>query len=212
MAEHRTGIKAQVHYIALFGYNGAGKSTVADYIQNRLKYPSVQQICGIHSFADILREAAARLFTMPYKELSKHEFKDEKYPFGDWLPFTTPREALISLGEGLKKVYGEDFWARVTMERIKDLSTYWVERMKYDYYAIIDDLRFISELDLLQKQGSFTAIKVERTDKECTEGYSEVMKYFDEKGSGYETIQNNGSLLYTPVKELLTKVYKLPSY
>ena len=98
------------------------------------------------------------------------------------------------------------------MERIKDFSAFWVENMKYDYYAIIDDLRFISELELLQKQGSFTAIKVERTDKKCTEGYSEVMKYFDERGSGYEIIQNNGSLLYTPVQELLTKVYKLPSY
>lgn len=205
----------EIYYIGLFGANGVGKSTIANMMKNRLEYPSMLQSCGIFSFADILRNVASELFSIPLPLFKSAEHKEKELEFiDDRLPFKTPRGALISLGEGLKSLYGSYFWADRLLHNVRMQSDFWVRDIGKDYFVIIDDLRFMEELEILEKQKHFLPVEIVRDDKVLMGGSSEVMEYFKKKGDGYVTIHNTGEpvMMRKPIVKFFHENYGLPSY
>jgi hypothetical protein len=140
--------------IGLCGPQGAGKSTVADYL---VKTYGAKR----YSFAQPLKEIAKRTLDFSdeqvYGTQAQKDAKDPRYGF-------SPRWFLQRLGtEGIRSVFGSGFWAETTLGII---------RKERPPIAVIDDLRFLNELaQIVVANGK--AIRVTCPDKPVAESTHE---------------------------------------
>lgn len=126
--------------IALTGYKGVGKSTLASEIQKELLSRNIRS--EIISYATPLKDLA-RLITEEYIHNDGLFDSDKKEEL--LLNGKTPRDFIVDLSEKLMKPYfGDDIWIQDLENRI-----YYLQK-KADI-IIIDDLRFNTEAEALKK-------------------------------------------------------------
>ena len=118
--------------IALTGYAGAGKDTVADYLYNTANF-------RVMAFAEPLKQAICAAFQLPHNMFSEpYKNLPNERLFG-----LTPRETAQLLGtEGFRNAFGPDIFANLLLARI--------ERNLSDL-VVVTDVRFQSEVDALNK-------------------------------------------------------------
>jgi hypothetical protein len=116
--------------IALLGANGAGKTTIADYLVAEHGYRKL-------SFAEPLRELA---------RLNKYWAHEEKVQGYDKAKQLMPwfRQYLINLGEGIRK-YDPVYFVRALAQRITDMDP--------DKPWVVDDVRKQVEVNFLGDMG-----------------------------------------------------------
>lgn len=138
--------------VGLLGPAGSGKTTVANYLVE--KYGAKR-----YAFGDPLKELAKRTLDFSddqlYGSQSTKEAVDPRYGF-------SPRWFLQRLGtEGVRTVFGDDFWVQLCLERIyKDRPP----------LAVIDDVRFVNEASVLLSENGKSDIQtfVWKLEKEHT--------------------------------------------
>lgn len=123
--------------IAFTGLKGSGKSTAAELIADHYDYRVV-------SFADKVREIAAKLFGFDLAKLKDPDYKEE---YVEELG-KTRREVLQWVGMTMRDTYGADFWIRKMEENIREANNRWPHR---NY--VIDDVRFPNEAEWVKQQG-----------------------------------------------------------
>jgi len=155
--------------IGLGGKSLSGKTTIGNYLSEILTDQG--HSAKIYHFADVLKESCAVLFgfdpSLCYTEegkgselsISRGYFKFladvEKYPELDLEKKLTIRELLQFIGTDLiRNNLNPDIWADTTIRKI--------QRENYDI-ALICDVRFPNELDVINKYG--TSIRLTRTIK-----------------------------------------------
>lgn len=91
-----------VRLIGIAGLAGAGKDTVADYLDTHYGFMR-------SAFADPLRHAAAAMFGIDAKYFHDRMLKEEPHPYWGM----SPRRILQLLGnDAVKPVFGEDVWLK----------------------------------------------------------------------------------------------------
>lgn len=118
--------------IGLCGPAGAGKSTIAEYLQD--VYGAKR-----YSLAEPLKDIAARTLDFTHEQLygtqSQKEAIDPRYGF-------SPRWFLQKLGtDGCRGVLGSDIWVNALLRRI---------RTEAPKYAVVEDVRFPNEADAIR--------------------------------------------------------------
>jgi hypothetical protein len=117
------------------GPAGAGKSTVAEYLER-------QYGAKRYSFARPLKEIARR--TLDFTEAQVYGTQAEKESVDNRFGFS-PRWFLQRLGtEGVRAVLGESFWTDYCIESILESAP---------DVAVIDDVRFPNEARAIQAEG-----------------------------------------------------------
>jgi len=119
--------------IGITGPAGAGKSTVAAYLEQR--YGATR-----YSLAEPLKEIVRRAFSLTYEQVygtqAEKEAVDPRYG-------VNPRWLLQRIGtEGIRSVMGADVWALMLRARIAS------ERPEI---AVVDDVRFENEASVLRE-------------------------------------------------------------
>lgn len=80
----------------------------------------------------------------------------------------TPRNALIEYSEAKKKIYGQDYWANLVMEKLKICK---------NPVVVISDCRFESEIDSFIGKFEVVLIKISRESITTTDTYIDYSKY-----------------------------------
>lgn len=181
--------------IAIFGCGrGAGKSTLARFMVDYYISKHQDAFLGatVMSFTECLKFAASCLLDVE----TVNDRKDT--PFVE-LGGKTPRDLLIFLGEGIKKEFTPDFFAK--------RMVYEINRSNYDL-VVIDDLRFPIELETLGKAFGPNLYTVYLFNKDAKKGACEGLINPNEcDWSAY----NNGSIgtLYDEAVDILKNGAKL---
>lgn len=174
--------------IGLTGHAGVGKSTAAAMLEDFI--PECQQF----AFANPLKEAAADLFGIGLEHFHLASLKN--FPLDYWAEWT-PRKILQLLGtEGIRSIFGEDFWTR-RME-LEFLNCFDSEA---ETYAIIHDVRFQNELEWIRskegiiihltRNGYDGNIGIQSHASEATLDYSTLTL-----GKDYYEVENNSTTQY----------------
>lgn len=138
--------------IALSGWKGSGKDTVADYLVREHGFIRV-------SFADALKEMVAQQYDVPLEymhEPSKKEMPLHQYPVIPGDPFSeaiqqllsaelrsgywTPRALCILEGSIKRSVYS-NYWVRTVVQQIQQAPS-------QNY--VVSDMRYVTEADTLK--------------------------------------------------------------
>jgi len=162
--------------IGLCGFKGSGKTYLAERISD------VFHDTVILNFADPLKEIV-KLFGVPKDELDGKDtltrfLKETPHPnlsriFGS--P-TSPRDALIRIGMGLREIVHEDIW-------VKMLEDMLIDSMRKGHNVIIGDVRLKNEIDLVRRyDGKLVLVKsIDKMSRELhrteTEWQSENFDY-----------------------------------
>jgi energy-coupling factor transporter ATP-binding protein EcfA2 len=132
------GPSAQPRIIALTGYAGSGKSTVASALV-RLGYTHTK-------FAGPLKgmlRALYRSTDMPFAEIERRIEGDLKEIPDRLLNGRTPRQAMQWLGtEWGRGYFGDDFWVGM-----------WAAGLRNGKRYVVDDCRFPNEADAIRSRG-----------------------------------------------------------
>ena len=118
--------------VAFTGKRGSGKNTAAQALID-LGYADL-------SFAAPLRAVTHAAYGVTYLEMSDPILKERVL---NRYPFKSPRQLLTYIGTEMFRAYIDDTWVRA-MER---------ETLKYTH-AVITDLRFLNEEDLMNRIGA----------------------------------------------------------
>ncbi len=116
--------------ILLSGKSGVGKDTLANILISKLNHNKAKRI----AFADVPKELCANILNVDVSYFHDRKIKDSFIPNMK----LTYREFLINLAEGIRKSFGNDFWAKMCLEKetnVKDIE-----------YYIVSDLRLLDEL------------------------------------------------------------------
>ena len=162
--------------IGIMGKYGAGKDTVAGMICNY--HPSLD--FKITGFADGVRAAYTALTCEEIDDYSQ-EFKQRHNHFG-----MTNRELLERIGEGMRKLVGDDVWIKRLQSHIHDGGNY-----------IITDVRYPNELEFLYRIGAKVFV-VERPGNPAPQtdhpANTAIWKYIEDKNLMLPTLVNDGDL------------------
>lgn len=214
--------------IAVSGFKGSGKDTVAAYLANEYNFER-------QAFADILKNMVSEQYDIPrswcddpvYKEwplqqypvdskdkftavihdLLKNEFKEHWQQNEDEFIITkcwTPR-ALCILEGSIKRSVNSNYWTQQVINNINLCQE--VDRFTghvLDINFVISDLRYRSEVEQLRKEygKDLLTVRINRFDSVNTTDPSEV----DLIGTKFDvTIDNKGSLedLYKQLDSLM---------
>ena len=162
--------------IGLLGANGAGKTTIADYLVAEHGYRKL-------SFAEPLRELA---------RLNKGWYMDELALGYDKAKELEPgfRQYLIDLGEGIRK-YDPVFFVKALAQQITDMDP--------DRPWVIDDVRKQQEVNFLHDMG-FRFIHVRRGTRDGSLGYDMLDSGLTLPTSALELINYEGLQSATQVR------------
>jgi dephospho-CoA kinase len=157
--------------LAICGFEGAGKSTVAKYLVE--KYGFVEL-----SFAKCLKDIVALIFGWERRLLEGdteesrifRETKDEFWS-SEFNRKITPRIVLQEMGMNLRQ-YHEDIWATIVKRKIYDLQQHDAK-----VNIVIPDLRFNNEFQMIKKMNS-KVVYVYRRDSELISWYHHCINYF----------------------------------
>lgn len=125
--------------IGLTGHAGVGKSTAAAMLEDFI--PECQQF----ALANPLKAAASQLFGVSIEHFHLASLKNS--PLDYWTEWT-PRKILQLLGtEGVRSLFGEDFWTRrLELEFLSHFDS------EEETYAIVHDVRFQNELEWIRSK------------------------------------------------------------
>lgn len=139
--------------VAISGFQGAGKDTVASYLIERHGFIKV-------SFAAVLKDVVAVLFGWPRDKLEGISPEDRAWreQVDPWwaealdMPYLSPRYVLQFFGTNLfRNHFHPDIWVQAALRKIRDLLDQGQDNI------VITDLRFINEaLQLRRLSPSFT--------------------------------------------------------
>ena len=132
--------------VAVSGYKGAGKGSLCEEIEIRLKDLGLD--CSIESFADPIRSGVNGMFDrIPYLQEAWRDAQagpDEKEAGIGFLEGNQSyRELCVAFGEAGRAVLGDRFWASLLAMRVTDAKQVDV--------LLVDDWRRNSELAVLQE-------------------------------------------------------------
>lgn len=167
--------------ISLSGYQGSGKSTVADYLVTKHGFKHF-------SFADALKQVLSILFSWDLNKLQGTTPEDRTWreTIDTWwaeklnIPNFSPRYAMQFIGTNLfREHFNSSFWTSIVQKQISDLSS--------SQHIVISDCRFPDEYQMLSSLNAFF-ILIERnstkpvTDSEfanlhISESYIEAFNY-----------------------------------
>lgn len=179
--------------IALTGFAGSGKSTVAQHLELLMRSARLP-------FAGVLKDVAQVLFDLDRAQMHTQEGKravDERWG-------TTPRDLLQRFGtEAMRGNFGTDFW----------IKRWQIEAQKHkDCVVLVEDQRFPNESTFMQSIGA-VRIGIWRGahPTQCdTTGWHDSERYMAECWSEMVDveIENNGSLqeLYRKVNALVREL------
>lgn len=194
--------------IGIHGHAGAGKDTVASYIQER------HQDCYIESFAAPLKRACAAAFGLSPEEFNDREWKEQETFWG-----TTPRKIAQFVGTQMfrdltSSLYGpsQSHWVRLLEARLTGISFPPEGEGHYEPgdTVIIPDVRFQDEADWIWENGG---IVIHLTREGC-EGKVGLQGHASEAGISFIAappgnrayrIENNSTLgdLYATVDSFI---------
>ena len=130
--------------IAICGFQGAGKDTLADILVNKFGYTRV-------SFAGAVKDVASAIFGWDREMLEgiTKESREKREIIDDWwakrlnIPHLTPRWVLQNFGTDLfRNHFHKDIWVACVEKKILSLDK-----------VVITDCRFDNEIQLLRKFG-----------------------------------------------------------
>jgi len=132
--------------VALCGFAGSGKDTVADILVNSYGYTKV-------SFASPLKDAVAAIFKWDRELLEggtqeSRKFREQIDPW--WssklnIPQLTPRWVLQNIGlEVMRKHFHEDIWILSAEKALEDIQG----------DIVVTDARFLNEFSMLKSKGA----------------------------------------------------------
>lgn len=96
--------------VCLAGKSGAGKSTAGWYLQHRYG-------CELESIARPLKRMAVALFAIPLPDMDDNETKRQPIADGQFKGLV-PRQILQSIGDVLRRDYGDDVLAKSLAQRV----------------------------------------------------------------------------------------------
>jgi len=187
--------------IAICGFQGSGKDTLADILVNKH--------CFIKfSFAHATKDVVSSLFGWDRMMLEGNtpEYRDKRNIVDIWwseklgIPNFTPRMALQMIGTDLfRKKFFDEIWVSIVERKI-------IENI--DKNIVISDCRFPNEINMVKKYGA-KLIHIYRklphcfydykNDKECDNKYTEILKLHESETSWIKSdfdleINNNNSI------------------
>ena len=170
--------------IGITGRAGEGKTSIAKHINARYGYEVV-------AFAAPLKKAVATLFDIPIHYLNDPILKIER--ISRW--GKSSREIMQTFGEGMRTLYGQDFWVKLMEDNIRNMAD-----------VVIEDVRYPEEASMIQRHGGFL-IRVLRPNNP----YRISQKHSSEQVDRLvwtEIIANNGTLnqLDLKVDELMERL------
>lgn len=118
--------------IALTGWSGSGKDTLADILRN--------QGCIRFAFATPLKDIASELFGFPREWADTQEGKQKLWKVG--YSEKTIRQILLDFAKIDRERFGDDIYAQDTIRKFKTIAPQSI--------VIITDLRFPVEVDSLR--------------------------------------------------------------
>lgn len=120
--------------IVIAGSKGTGKSYLSNLIVNKFEQAEV------FPFAKPIKDVTQALInTFKDKELSK-SYEENKNAY---------RPILQAIGETFRNAYDKDFWVKENFRKIK--YAFSVEEKLATNVAIIDDIRYLNEFELVEK-------------------------------------------------------------
>ena len=173
--------------LLLNGLPRSGKDTLADYLVEHKGYQKL-------SFATPLKQIIASTFDISYEDLETFKNAPEEYTITtdyvgseDIVPIKTTdyRAILQRFGtEGMKPFFGDDVWANVTYELIKN--------SKHDKF-VVADFRFLVEY-IPQKNLKLKTILIKDKRDLPLEGHASDVELYQNKFLFDKVIKNTGTL------------------
>lgn len=124
------------------GVIGSGKDHAVGRFFKQKNIAMSDTILPYHiKFAAPMVKLAAKLYNVDFST-------EEKYT--SWKSIPENREKLVNLAEGMKELYGEQFWISQTIKELQDLLQQSFENLTYPIFAI-SDFRFPFEYFLIKE-------------------------------------------------------------
>lgn len=137
--------------IALSGWKQSGKSTVAGMLEESLredfKYANNISSLKVESFATPFKRIIEDVFGVTESQVADKEAPLEETRFF-YDELKSYRDLCIDFGEGMKEIAGKNIWVN-TIER--HILKFFKGKHQADCVFIIPDVRFISEIKLLER-------------------------------------------------------------
>jgi len=192
----------RIHFIAIHGQMRAGKDEVAGQIigliNHRHYHPRTTHHAERLANADILKEVAGRIFSIPPDKVFDESFKLETTNVRDLDGnILTWRQLLQKFG-GLCRKMMPDCWVRAMVTEAMRLQT-------SDIY-VVSDCRYPNEFEYLRKVGDVTVVCVKRPGFDGDNHGSE--RSLDSWTDDDFVIMNDGDLesLYTKAQDVARKI------
>lgn len=143
-----------LNIIAFSGFSNSGKTTAANVIDAHLKENYIDG--DIFSPTNYVSNTACTIFGYPFMNVIKmvdekrhvdnEFFNSEKMFWQKHLKMRTDyRSIMKKVGEGMKELFNDSIWAIITEHRI--ISKFYGS----EYYAIIPEIRYTSEMNMLKR-------------------------------------------------------------
>lgn len=134
--------------IAISGWKGSGKDTVANIILNKLAQNNVKNLSfSKYSFAMPIKEVVHSIFGVYENVKSKEDpIPEMKEFFNKKISY---RKLLIKIGEGMKSLFGNTIWINSVNKSIQDNIKSLPENS--DNLIILSDVRYEEEIKYLDK-------------------------------------------------------------
>lgn len=195
--------KSNPVYIGLTGRAGAGKDTVAVYLENAI-YELLDKEAESFALASVLKNGVSATFNIPFKYMVDRKLKEQFAPGY----FMSPREMMQRFGSAMRKEFGNTVFINVLDAELNDA-------LGMIDVAIITDIRYQNEAEWLLAKPDSVLIVIDRpgnTDGTIHQHESEkgidltALKCFDR----IHSLNNDSDLhnLKALVEQLAAKLYR----
>ena len=127
--------------IGIAGKKRSGKNTAAQYLQSKIPNSKIVS----------LAEPVKELTYLTSSEFTRHLITSRGWEVAKNNPLI--RTALQTIGDGCRKILGEDIWIQALFKKMDE-----------DIVYIISDIRYVNEVEVFEKTGPI--LRLEREDKD----------------------------------------------
>ena len=135
--------------LVLTGYRGCGKDTVANLLIQEGKNFNIN--FKKFAFADLLKDYCTLLYGFSKNEIEYWK-RDNTTKFELFNQKLTMREILIKTANSLRAISDDGIWAKLLLKKIKKEKIKHGSNSDEIFIPIITDLRFITEMKLINKK------------------------------------------------------------